>query len=232
MGGLDSKAGAMKLRRVTLTVARPDRAAAFYRDVLELPVVVQDGQVSVTIGSSQLVLEPGGPADGSHHLAFGIAPADVELARRWLAGRVEVIVVDGSEVVEGPDGWNSRSLYFLGPEDIVLELIARDADAHAAPSQGEVPWLLSLSEVGIAVPDVAGAVRALDRELGLPAFPPQGRVFAPVGGHDGLLIVVQQERIWFPTEDRRAARGPVTVELVGPSPGRLLLRPSATVRSV
>lgn len=219
----------MKIRQVTLTVTRPDRAATFYRDALQLPVVADGGRVTVAIGSSRLVLEHGDQFEGLHHLAVGIAPANFELARKWLAQRVEPIVVDGSEVIQGPDGWNSRSVYFLGPEDIVLEYIARDADGHLPAGAGPVPQPLSLSEVGIAVPDVSEAVRTLNRDLGLPAFPPQGRQFAPVGGHDGLIILVAQERTWFPTQGMQAAHGPVIVDLAAPHPGQLSLRESATV---
>lgn len=219
----------MRILKATLTVARPDAAVAFYRDVLELPVAVYDGRVTVGIGFSSLVLEQGDDFEGVHHLAFGIAPADFELARTWLRQRVEPIMVEGSDVVEGPDGWNSRSLYFLGPEAILLELIARDADAHVPATQGQAPPVLSLSEVGIGVPDVAQAVLTLEQDLGLPAFPPQGTQFAPVGGHDGLIILVDQERIWFPTQTHQAAHGPVTVELEAPRAGRLSLRKLATV---
>lgn len=219
----------MRIRRATLTVDRPSEAVAFYREVLELPIAVHDGRATVEIGRSRLVLEEGDEFDGVHHLAFAIAPADFELARTWLSQRVEPILVDGSDVIEGPEGWNSRSVYFLGPEGILLELIARDADEHMPATQGQVPRLLALSEVGIGVPDVAQGVRTLEQDLGLPAFPPQGTQFAPVGDHDGLIILVGQDRIWFPTQAQQAARGPVTVELAAPRAGRLSLRKAATV---
>jgi len=219
----------VQIEEVTLTVTGLAAAARFYRDVLELPVAEQSGQATVTIGSSRLVLQEGDQFAGAHHLAIGIAPADFEVARGWLGQRVEPIAVDGSEVIEGPEGWNSRSLYFLGPEGIVLELIARDADSSAPAGDGQAPRPLSLSEVGIGVPSVADAVRALTGELGLPTFPPQGAQFAPVGDHDGLIILVDQNRIWFPTDAQQAAQGPVTVKLAAPRAGRLSLRQSATL---
>jgi catechol-2,3-dioxygenase len=222
----------MQIQQVALTVTGLAAAARYYRDVLELPVAEQPGQATVTIGSSQLVLQEGDQFAGAHHLAIGIAPVDFEVARSWLRRRVNPIVVDGSEVIEGPEGWDSRSLYFLGPEGIVLELIARDADSSAPAGDGHVPRPLSLSEVGIGVPHVADAVRALTGELGLPTFPPQGAEFAPVGGHDGLIILVDQNRIWFPTDAHQAARGPVTVKLAAPQAGCLSLRQSATVVAV
>lgn len=219
----------VKIRQVAVTVARLDEAPIFYRDVLQLPVHSQAGHVTVTVGSSRLVLEPGDRFHGVHHLAFSVAPADFQLAQEWLGQRVDPIVVDGSEVIEGPEGWRSRSVYFLGPEGILLEFIAREADAQVPAGEAEVPRPLSISEVGIGVPDVSAAVASLTGQLKLPTFPPQGTHFAPVGGHDGLVILVNTERIWFPTDSHQAARGPVAVTIEGPKPGHVSLTNQATV---
>jgi len=219
----------VKIRQVAVTVDRLDEAANFYRDVLQLPIHAQGEQVTVTVGSSRLILEAGDHFDGVHHVAFGIAPADFEFTRGWLGQRVDPILVDGSEVIEGPEGWHSKSVYFLGPEDILLEFIARDADDHALASEADAPQPLSISEVGIGVPDVAGAVATLTEQFALPAFPPQGTHFAPVGGHDGLVILVDEERIWFPTASHQAARGPVDLEIEGLRPARVSLTTRATV---
>ncbi len=181
------------------------------------------------VGSSRLILEPGDHFHGVHHVAFGIAPADFELTRAWLSQRVNPILVDGSEVIVGPEGWHSKSVYFLGPEDILLEFIAREADGHMSASEADVPQPLSISEVGIGVPDVADAVDTLTDQLGLPAFPPQGTHFAPVGGHNGLIILVDEERIWFPTASHQAAQGPVALEIEGLRPARVSLTNKATV---
>ena len=70
------QAKSMQIQEVALTVSGLAAAARFYHDVLELPVAEQPGQVTVTIGSSRLVLEEGDPFAGAHHLAIGIAPAD------------------------------------------------------------------------------------------------------------------------------------------------------------
>lgn len=219
----------MRLLEVALTVAEVDRAAAFYRDVLGFPVVGHARGATVSIGASRLVLSPGDLAGGSHHLAVSVVAAEFELARAWLAERVEPLVVDGSDVVVGPAGWDSRSVYFLGPEGVVLEYIARDADGHLPPGDGRVPRPLWLSEVGIGVADVGQAVRTLTRQLGVPPFPPQGEHFAPVGGHDGLVIVVSEDRVWFPTDGLRVASGPVAVLVASPRTGHVQLRPSGSV---
>lgn len=220
----------MRIRQVTMTARQPERAARFYADVLGLRTEKGPGVEVVAIGRSRLTMEQGEAFAGVHHLAFGIAPADFERAHGWLDERVELLTASGSQVIIGPEGWDSRSLYFLGPEDIVLELIARDADAGTPASDGPTPTLHAISEVGIAVPDVPAAVHRLGADMGLPPFPPQGPTFAPVGGHDGLLIVVQEDRVWFPTEGLTAAGGPVHVQVEGSRQTGCDLTPTAAIR--
>lgn len=206
----------MKILGVTLSVENPAGSVEFYRNILGFPVELDADRAVVHAGSSRLTLTAGEPFDGVHHVAFGIMPSEFELAHDWLSERVSLLVDDGSEVIVGPTGWNSRSLYFLGPEDIILELIARDTDADETPGNGESPRILSISEIGIGVPDVPATVQRLSQKLDLSPFYSQGSQFAPVGNHDGLLIVVDQERIWFPTQSLRPARGPLDVQIEAP----------------
>ncbi|MFE9581801.1 VOC family protein [Nocardia sp. NPDC006044] len=212
----------MRIREVAISTTDLDAAAQFYRNVLELPVAVGDDHVTVEIGLSTLILTRGETFAGAHHLAFGISPDDFGLAWKWLGRRVELITSNGSEIIEGPPGWDSRSVYFRGPDGVVLELIARAADAGVAAGTGEAPRLLSISEVGIGVPDVRQAVGELTEAYGLAAFTPQLPVFTPVGDHDGLIILVDRERIWFPTEADLPARAAVAVRIDAPKGGATL----------
>ena len=201
----------MKILNVSITVRDLAKAVQFYRDIMLLPVEATAAGAEVAIGSSRLSLSSGDGFHGVHHLAFGILPSEFAWAHDWLARRVPLLSADGSEVILGSDDWKSRSLYFLGPEDIILEFIARDADASAVPSKGENPQILSISEVGIGVKDVLDTVATLSGEMGIPNFYDCSSTFASMGGHDGLLIVVDHERIWFPTESSQPARGPLAV---------------------
>ena len=87
------------------------------------------------------------------------------------------IAVGGTDVVEGPGGWDSRSVYFLGPGGMLCEYIARENHRGATPGHrsGSGPALLGISEVAIGVSDVPTVVAALLAQTGLPAFPPRNR---------------------------------------------------------
>ncbi|PQP89172.1 hypothetical protein [Paenibacillus sp. AR247] len=59
-----------------------------------------------------------------------------------------------------------------------------------------------ISEIGLPVDEVAAAVEQIQTTLGLSMWSGDGRQFAAMGDAEGLLIVVDRERPWFP--DRRA----------------------------
>jgi catechol 2,3-dioxygenase-like lactoylglutathione lyase family enzyme len=203
----------MKIFSARITVQDLVAAAAFYRDILQLPVDEHAGHLVVTIGYSRLIVEKGTAFSGVHHLAFGIAPAKFDRIRDWLGKRVTLISVGDSNIVGGPDGWHSRSLYFIGPEGIILEYIAHD-EYSGLPLVGPQPF--SIAEVGFAVEDVKATVDTLVADFDLPPFPPQTDAFAPVGSPDGLLIIVDRNRFWFPTLDIHAARAPLMIEIDAP----------------
>ena len=69
----------------------------------------------------------------------------------------------------------------------------------------------SISEVGVAVPDLAAA-RAELALAGIHDYFGAAPDFAPVGDIHGLLILVAPGRAWFPTEDRPPGDGAIAVE--------------------
>jgi len=124
-----------------------------------------------------------------HHFAFHVA--DLEPWKRRL---------DVSDEHDFSSWGGSSAVYFRDPEENVVELIARP---HARPE-------LSIAEVGLPVEDVAAAVDALERELGLQPYRDWDESFAPLGDDDGLLIVVRVGRSWFPVG---VPSGPAPIEV-------------------
>ncbi len=200
----------MEIRQVQLATRAPDETAHFY-ERLGCPVVVDRDAAHVTVGSTQLVFRVLDGMIGAHHLAFTIPTGSFAAAKSWIAGVATVLGADDSDEFEGPPNWNSRSVYFEGPDRQLLELIER---RDLSPAGAADPArLVSVSEVGLAVPDVLGAVDAL-RHHGLEAYAnPPGPDFAPVGDVHGLLILVSPGRKWFPTLDRAPSTAPVVVDV-------------------
>ena len=223
----------MQIITVELVVTDLPVATRFFTDVLELPAHPVGAGTEVVVGRSRLRLLPGGRADGVHHLAFDVPPESFDAHRDWLEERVPLLrSADGTAEFEGPPAWSSRSVYFEGPDRMVLELIAR----RERPRPGRpVPHLVSVSEVGIAVPDVLQAVDELHRVLDATVLGDASAEFAPVGDHDGLLILVRPGRGWLPVFDVQARPLPLRVEVEpaertgGVATGPLALSATATL---
>ncbi|MDO3698068.1 hypothetical protein Q3H92_10240, partial [Curtobacterium flaccumfaciens] len=157
------------------------------------------------------------------HLAITIPTGTFDAGKAWIAGLTTVLGTDDQDEFEGPPNWNSRSVYFEGPDQQLLELIERrDLDSGArragdgsgtGTGTGAVVPLVSVSEVGVPVPDVLGAVEALRRAGLEPYANPPGESFAAVGDVDGLVILVSPDRRWFPTGDRSPSSAPVVIDV-------------------
>jgi catechol 2,3-dioxygenase-like lactoylglutathione lyase family enzyme len=212
----------MEIIRVTLPVRDLESVADFYGAVLGLPVDREPHSIKVRVGTTDLRITEDPGAMGDHHLAFLIPAGRYELAKEWLSARTPLLSVDGSDEFEMSAAWNARSLYFQGPDRSILELIMRRDLAGSRTGPFTCDDLLSVSEVGVAVPDVPGTVDRLGRDAGIELYwdEPIGTTFAPVGGIDGMLILVSPERLWFPTDHQRAEQQAILVEATGGRPGR------------
>lgn len=201
----------MDIRQVQLaTRSLADTARLYER--LGCPVEIVDATVRVVVGSSLLVFRELPEMTGALHLAITIPTGTFDAAKAWIAGLTTVLGTDDQDEFEGPPNWNSRSVYFEGPDQQLLELIER-RDLPVDVGENTAVPLVSVSEVGVPVPDVLGTVEALRRAGLEPYANPPGESFAAVGDVDGLVILVSPDRRWFPTGDRSPSSAPAVIDV-------------------
>jgi len=216
----------MDIRQVQLATRSLADTARFY-ERLGCSVEIVDTTVRIVVGSTLLVFRELPEMTGALHLAITIPTGTFDAAKAWIAGLTTVLGTADQDEFEGPPNWNSRSVYFEGPDHQLLELIERrDLESGArrvgagdgtgtdtgSDSDAGVP-LVSVSEVGVPVPDVLGAASALRRAGLEPYANPPGESFAAVGDVDGLVILVSPDRRWFPTGDRSPSSAPVVIDV-------------------
>jgi catechol 2,3-dioxygenase-like lactoylglutathione lyase family enzyme len=222
----------MDIDQVTLTASDPEASIRWYRDTLGLSVA--DDAAEVVIGRSVLALRPGlVPEQGrGHHLAFDVPFHRFDAGVSWLGERATVLTKQGRTWFVGSAGWNSRSVYFAGPDGAVLELIGR-ADLTGDRADDGAPFgpgdLLSISEVGLAVTDAPAVARRICADSGLVPFVPELERFVPVGDQHGLLILFHVDKVLVPTESTRVLDAPVTVHARGPRDAVLQPTPHSTL---
>lgn len=200
----------MKLRTITLPVTDPEAWAAWTARVFSAPPS-EEADASVQLGWSVLTFVPSDTADGEdaargHHLAFAVPVGTVDEA----ADRIEevtgtpLLTDDGARVIDRGGNWESRSTYFAGPENSVLEFIEHAGRTEPEPGVGPFR-ILGVAEVGLGVPDVAAAGDGLASRVNgrLPhGFgDPDRRVIAAYGDIDGAVVLALDDRPWYPTDD-------------------------------
>ncbi len=192
----------------------------FYTSVLGLPLLEEEkGAFTAAAGATRLRFsaESGMPF---YHFAFNIPENKFGQAREWLHQQgVELLKEEGDELVHFPH-WNAHSLYFNDPAGNIVEMIARHNLRNAAEGPFSASDILCVSEIGLPVDDVMQTIDNLQLTLNLNPWREPSRQFAPLGGEDGLLIVVPKGRIWF-MSDRPAEPFPLRVRIKGKREGRL-----------
>jgi catechol 2,3-dioxygenase-like lactoylglutathione lyase family enzyme len=202
----------MRFTSLTITASDPAEAQHFYRDVLGLQTRhIADGFEAV-VGQTTLVVRRGETPWAGIHLAITIPRNRFDDAKAWLSERTPLTVVDGiDEFPLADEPWCSNSLYFRGPDGIVLELITRDRLENDSGEPFSSSSLLCISEAGIASQDVQATVRELHARYGAEPFGTGVDEFAPIGDDNGLFIVVADGRAWFSAADSRARGAPTGI---------------------
>ncbi|MDV9041439.1 VOC family protein [Stenotrophomonas sp. RAC2] len=189
----------MRLLHLTLPVSDVATVAAYFHDVLQQRVVGNH----VHIGWSTIELQPAGAQPvGGVHLAFNVPDNRFAEAMAWLRERTPLQrSPEGRDYFALESSWQSQSVYFTGPDGLILELIGRrrlPASARVGVFHGNE--LTCLSEVGLPCHDVDAAREQSKRSFGLQPISTASAQFAPMGDDEGLLIMVAADRRWFPEQ--------------------------------
>ena len=212
----------MRITRLTLPSTDVDACLAFYRDVLQLPTT----GTTIHVGWTDIDIVPGSTDTGAVHLAFNVPHQRFDAACSWLRERA-LLLRDplGEERFHVGGVWDAESVYLAGPHDAVLELIGRRTLSFAAPGSGEFRSgeIACLSEVGLPTDDVQKAVRQFVVSTGLMPFGEVSDAFAPMGDHEGLLILVDRRRPWVPEQRRLPGARGIQVTIQGVLPHAVLV---------
>ncbi len=190
----------MLLAEITLPAKDLDQQAAYYADVLGLPVQRAMEKVLIRAGESRLQFQQAAANwNGHFHFAFEIPNNHFEQAADWARRRVPLLKDEnGSDIIQHTE-WHARAVYFKDPAGNVLEMIARDqADTASSEEFFRPKNILRVSEIGIAAENVPTLASDIARAAGLQPYGESSATFTAVGDLGGLLIVVERDRIWYP----------------------------------
>lgn len=121
----------------------------------------------------------------------------------WLAENgVEFLTDDGKSVIEQGTFWNAHSCYFHDPAGNIAEFIARHSLEDSNSTVFSVGEVMGASEIGLPVVNPEKVIGELEQTFGVRTLHSGGYPnFVGMGSDEGLLIVVDYKRPWFPTSE-------------------------------
>lgn len=191
----------MFIKEVILHTDKIDELKDFYGNVMGLPVD-QTGENIITVQTINSTLTFKANTDNNYknafyHFAFNIPNNRFAEAKAWVSERVRLIKSDGEDEFDF-ESWNARAFYFYDPAGNILEFIARYNLDNSRNEVFSAESILSISEIGMPVPNVETFFKVISTEFKIPLFSGDKKNFCAIGDDNGLMIVVPEKRIWFP----------------------------------
>lgn len=192
----------MQIKELHLQTGDLPGTRKFYQEVLGLNLEKSSStQLGFRLPGSLLafhasVIKP------QYHFAFSVPNNKVHEAADWLSDKAELIPLQDQQLVADFKSWNAEAVYFFDNNRNIVEFIGRRDLPDHSDKAFDSTSILSVNEVGIVTTNVNRTCSDLISQHDLHYFPKQAPLedFAAVGDDDGLLIVVSDNRNWYPTQ--------------------------------
>ncbi|WP_294963672.1 VOC family protein [uncultured Flavobacterium sp.] len=193
----------MKIDQIEIKTNDIQKTKAFYQKLFGLAILENDEKsITFQAGTSILKFIEDSKFNSVYHFAFNIPENQLEEAILWCRNKVDLIVLEDKTVVTHFENWNAHSIYFFDHSGNLLEFIARHDLNNEQIGEFNSASILSISEIGIVTENPLKLGNQLIEEHGLQFFSQNANTekFAAMGDHEGLLILVQPTRNWYPTQ--------------------------------
>ena len=189
----------MKIKSVSLKTGKLSSLLDFYTRILGMDLVSKtESDFTLQAGETALTFSDSPVHKGAfYHFAFNIPENQLDDSIRWLEGKADLITLDGEHIFDFK-AWDAHSVYFYDPAGNIIEFIARHRLNNSSNKEFSGKSILSVSEIGMPVKKVRKFYERLYEELDIPLFTGDLKTFTAAGDDSGLIIIVPEERNWFP----------------------------------
>lgn len=175
----------------------------FYRTVLGMEPWLKEGNsfIFYKIGGTELIFKKSENQKPVYHFAIDVPNNRFFDCHNHISARTKVIETEPGNDIANFVNWDAKSFYFFDNNGNIAEIITRypTKSYDAAPFTAKT--YMNVSEVGLVSSNVAELTDMLIKEHGVAEFKRQPRKasFSALGNDDGLLLVSERGRNWYPT---------------------------------
>lgn len=193
----------MRIDQIQIKTNDIQKTKTFYQNLFGLFILENDSKsITFQAGTSILKFVEDANFNSIYHFAFNIPENQLEQAILWCKNKVDLIVLEDKSVVTNFENWNAHSIYFFDHNGNLLEFIARHDLNNEQVGEFNSASILNICEIGIVTENPLELGNQLVEEHGLHFFSQNDNTdkFSAIGDHEGLLILVQPTRNWYPTQ--------------------------------
>ncbi|MCU7616622.1 VOC family protein [Chryseobacterium sp. PBS4-4] len=192
----------MKISELIIQTSNLYQTETFYSSILEFKILSKnESYVSFIVGHSVLTFEKtDNEIKPKYHFAFNIPFNKMEEGLLWISEKISLIEINGDYIAHF-ENWKAKSIYFYDNNENILELITRNDLNNYSEHKFTNESIISINEVGIVTekPMVLGNEIIKMTKSEFFAKGPKREDFVAVGNENGLFVISNSHRNWFPT---------------------------------
>ena len=177
----------------------------FYANVLGFKLIKKEqNTIAFLAGNSILSFIKSTNLNPKYHFAFNIPKNKLNEATIWLNSKVNLLLNDENEIITDFGDWNAKAIYFYDNNNNIVEFITRFDLTNETEKKFDASSVLSISEIGIVANDPMKLASQIMDKNHLKYFEKgkQSENFISIGDDNGLVIIVKNDRKWYPTEQK------------------------------
>lgn len=195
----------MKILELEMLSGNITETEKYYKSVLGItPYSADKFSVSYRFGRSRLIFRQADGQKPVYHFAIDVPNNRFNEAYRAIKSKTPLLPVSQGSDIADFTNWNARSFYFLDNNGNIVEIITRYANNDISDAPFTAKSFSCVSEIGLVAYNVPQLANRLKKQFGIPIFhrQPRGDKFTVSGDDEGLFIIAERGRDWYPTDIR------------------------------
>ena len=195
----------MEIKEIVIQTDDLKGTENFYANVLGFELIKKEqNTIAFLAGNSILSFIKSTNLNPNYHFAFNIPKNKLNEATIWLNSKVNLLLNDENEIITDFGDWNAKAIYFYDNNNNIVEFITRFDLTNETEKKFDASSVLSISEIGIVANDPMKLASQIMDKNHLKYFEKgkQSENFISIGDDNGLVIIVKNDRKWYPTEQK------------------------------
>lgn len=195
----------MEIKEIVIQTDDLKGTENFYANVLGFELIKKEqNTIAFSAGNSMLSFIKSTNLNPKYHFAFNIPKNKLNEATIWLNSKVNLLLNDENEIITDFGDWNAKAIYFYDNNNNIVEFITRFDLTNETEKKFDASSVLSISEIGIVANDPMKLASQIMDKNHLNYFEKgkQSENFISIGDDNGLVIIVKNDRKWYPTEQK------------------------------